>query len=319
MSDILNKIAGMGVVPVIKIEDPETAVPLADAIRKGGINNIEVTVRNETAYTSIKAIKSAFPDMLVGAGTILNPAMVDEALAAGADYIVAPGLHVPTVRRCAEAGVPIVPGCTSASEIQTALDEGLTVLKFFPAEASGGLKTIKDLAGPFSQVRFVATGGMSFDNMGAYLRTPAVAAIGGSFMAKADVIARHDWETITANCKKCMDLCLGFELAHVGINQPTKDEAVSVAEALNERFPLGVKVGGKSTFLGTAVEVMHTMFYGTNGHIGFKVNSAERAKAYFESKGLTIKEETLTYKNGRLNFFYLEEEVGGFAVHVVAK
>ena len=319
MSDILNKIAAMGVVPVIKIEDPENAVPLADAIRKGGLNNIEVTVRNATAYESIRAIKAAFPDMLVGAGTILNPAMVDEAISAGADYIVSPGLHIPSVRHCAELNIPIVPGVATASEIQAAVEEGLTVLKFFPAEANGGLKTIKDLAGPFSQVRFVTTGGMSFDNIGEYLKTPAIAAVGGSFMAKADVIERKDWDTITSNCKRCVDICLGFELAHVGINQPGKEEAVSVAEALNERFPLGVKVGGKSTFLGTAVEVMHSMFYGTNGHIGFKVNSPERAKAYFESKGLAIKEETLTYKNGRLNFFYLEDEVGGFAVHVVAK
>ena len=196
MSDILNRIAGMGVVPVIKIEDPETAVPLADAIRKGGINNIEVTVRNETAYTSIKAIKSAFPDMLVGAGTILNPAMVDEALAAGADYIVAPGLHVPTVRRCAEVGVPIVPGCTSASEIQTALDEGLTVLKFFPAEASGGLKTIKALSGPFPQIKILPTGGINQNNAAEYFKNPKILAVGGSWMCTKDMISSGDFDGI---------------------------------------------------------------------------------------------------------------------------
>lgn len=320
MKDPFEAISTVGVLPVIKIEDKNTAVNLATAIRAGGINAIEVTARNETAFESIALIKNAFPDMMVGAGTITNIEMVKTALNAGADFIVSPGFSREMVKFCVDNNIPVNPGCVTPSEILEAQELGLRVVKFFPANRYGGVGGIKDLSGPFSKMRFIPTCGINFDNLGEYLSCPAVAAVGGSFMAKADVIASHDWDTITSNCRKAVEIALGFELAHVGINCPNKEEAVQWANYINTAFPFGVNIGGKSTFLGTAVEFMHTPYFGTHGHIGFKVNSCERAKAFFESQGLAVNEDSISFDSkGNIKFFYLMDEIGGFALHVIKK
>ena len=319
-SDVFDKIASLGILPVIKIEDTETSADLAAALCAGGIPAIEVTARNDGAFASVSRIKAAFPNMLVGMGTVTNIDMVKAAVSAGADFVVSPGLGRAMVEYCLEHDLPVVPGCVTPSEIQKAQEMGLSLLKFYPANRFGGVGGIRDLAGPFAKVRFIPTCGVNFDNLGEYLSCPAVAAVGGSFMAKADVIARRDWDTVTANCRRSIALGLGAELAHVGINCEGKESAVFLAEALNLRFPMGVRIGGKSTFVGTAAELMHIPYYGTHGHIGFKVNSPERAKAYFERLGIAVNEESITYnEKGEMNFFYLREEIGGFALHVVQK
>ena len=319
--DALNNIREIGVLPVIKIEKPEYAVPLADGLRKGGINAIEVTCRNESALTSINKIKEAFPDMTVGAGTVLSAKQAEQAKAAGVDFIVSPGYNPETVSFCIENDMPIVPGCVTPAEIEVALAAGLSTVKFFPAEINGGIEALKAFSGPFSKMSFVPTGGIDFGNLGTYLNYGFVAACGGSFMAKADLIKEGQWESITENCEKAVAISLGFELAHVGINNANREEALAVADAMNRAFPLGIKIGsGKSSFLGTAVELMHLPYYGEKGHIGFKTNSPERAKAFFEKQGLRIREDSISRNDkGEIKFFYLEDEIGGFALHVVKK
>lgn len=320
MASPFDIIESTGILPVIKIEEPETAVELAAAIRAGGINAIEVTVRNDSALESLARIKAAFPDMMAGAGTVTNVGMVKAACGAGADFIVSPGFGKEMVEYCLADGIPVTPGCATPSEIQAAQELGLRVVKLFPANRCGGVGAIKDLSGPFGRMKFVPTCGINYDNLSEYLSCPAVAAVGGSFMAKADVIARHDWQTVTDNCRRAVELSLGFELAHVGMNCAGRDEAAALADELNRRFPMGVRPGGKSTFVGTAVELMHIPYYGTHGHIGFRTNSVARAKAYFESHGIAINAESIGYDaKGQMNFFYLADEVGGFALHVVGK
>ena len=206
MADPLNIISAAGVLPVIKIEDKDTAVELAAAIRAGGIRAMEVTARNETAFESIARIKGAFPDMMVGAGTITNVEMVKTAIKAGADFIVSPGFGREMVRYCIDNGIPVTPGCASPSEVQEAQELGLRTVKLFPANRCGGVGGIKDLSGPFGKMKFIPTCGISFDNLSEYMACPAVAAVGGSFMAKADVIARHDWQTITDNCRRAVEI-----------------------------------------------------------------------------------------------------------------
>lgn len=318
--DALKVISEYGVLPVLGLKEPETAVQTAAALRDGGLPLLEVTMRDPLAMECLRAIKAAYPDMLVGAGTITNVDAVKAAASAGADFVVSPGFGREMVAYCVENAVPVVPGCVTPSEVQAAQELGLSVVKFYPANRFGGVAGIEDLAGPFGKMKFLPTCGVNFDNLSDYLSSPAVAAVGGSFMARADVIARHDWEMITASCRKCVELSLGFELAHVGINCADRDDAVDVAEELNRRFPLGVRIGGKSTFVGDAVELMHIPYYGTHGHIGFKVNSPVRAKAYFERLGFAVNEESISYDaKGEMKFFYLKDEVGGFALHVVKK
>lgn len=318
--NVFETINSTGILPVIKIEELENAVPLATALREGGVNAIEVTARSAVAFDAIRAITTAYPDMAVGAGTILNRELVDKALDAGARYIVAPGFNTDTAEYCQQRGVPFVPGCTTASEMEKALAMGITTVKFFPAEACGGLAALKQFAGPFPQLSFVVTGGVDFTNIGEYLKAGFIGACGGSYMAPAALIKEKNWEKITANCKRAVALSMGFELAHVGLNHPDEAAALANTNALNEMMLLGTRNGNSSAFCGTAVEFMKTMFYGEKGHIGFYVNSVARAKAWFESRNIAIREESVRMKDAKtMQSFYLQEEIGGFAVHVVAR
>jgi len=320
MSGFMGTHEETGILPVINIPSVSVAVSVAKALRNGGINSIEVTLRSADSVESIKTIKKEFPDMLVGAGTVLSAKTVDEVLAAGADFVVCPGFDEEIVDYCIEKNVPVVPGCQTPSEMQKAVKKGLKVLKFFPAELSGGIEAIKLLSGPFPNVKFVPTGGINFNNLATYLASDKILACGGSYMATSDQIKNGDFEGITAACKKAVDISLGFELAHVGINNENGQEAENSANVMGDIFRLPVKVGNSSVFSGTAVEFMKTMFYGTKGHIGFKTNSMERALAYFKNSNIEIIEESIrTDDKGKLVSAYLKEEIGGFAVHVVRK
>ena len=202
--NVLERISECGSLPVIKIPSLDKALPLAKALRQGGINMIEVTVRNEVAFSAIKAIKETYPDMIVGAGTILSTELAEEAKEAGAMFCVAPGYNPETVAYCQKIGMPFVPGCVTATEIEIAAAAGLKYLKFFPAESSGGIKTLKDLHGPFPDIRFIVTGGISLNNISSYLALNYIAACGGSFMAKADSIKNEEWRLITSLCQQAI-------------------------------------------------------------------------------------------------------------------
>lgn len=206
MTQLEQKISAIGAVPVIKLDDVNDAEPLAKALYDGGVKVAEVTFRAAGAPEVIHGMKSAFPDMIVGAGTVLTRAQIDEAVAAGAEFIVSPGFNPKNVSYCVEHGIADFPGCTTASEIELALELGLEVVKFFPAEQSGGLAKIKALAGPFANVKFMPTGGISLKNLGEYMACKSVAACGGTFMcASADLKAKN-WSAITETCVKSLEI-----------------------------------------------------------------------------------------------------------------
>ena len=206
MPAALKIVSNVGILPVIAVPALESAVSLADALVKGGVNVIEVTLRNPWAVESISRIRQAHPDIAIGAGTILETRQIAEAREAGADFLVTPGLDAEIVADAREAGLPIVPGVTNPTEIATAVKLGLTTLKFFPAEISGGVSALTLYHGPFPDVSFVPTGGMTMDNIGSYLTQSFVAACGGSFMAKGDDIKAGAWEKISENCRKCIEI-----------------------------------------------------------------------------------------------------------------
>ncbi len=318
--DAAKLVEAYGVIPVIAITEVRHAVPLATALIEGGLPLIEVTLRTNAALDSIIAIKKKFPEMLVGAGTVLRREQVDEALKAGADFIVSPG-HNPAVSSyCKQKQIPIFPGCTTTSEIEGGIETGLSIFKFFPAEQQGGIKAIELLSGPYPNIKFIPTGGITYANLATYLSCDAVAACGGSFMAPKSDIEAENWDKISKNCKKAMDISLGFELAHIGINHANEDEALKTADSFCDLFRLPVKVGSSSIFAGTAVECMKSKYYGERGHIGFLTNSTLRAKAFFVQNGVKIREDTIRLdQNGKIISFYFEEEIMGFAVHVVRR
>ena len=204
MNTILEKIGKLKLLPVIKIEDAEKSVPLAGALIDGGLPAAEITFRTSCAAEAIKRITAAYPDMLVGAGTVLSVEQVDAAVAAGAAFIVSPGLNPTVVGYCVEKGVPVIPGVVTPGEIETALSFGLEVVKFFPAEAYGGVKTIKALSAPYRMIKFMPTGGINEDNIKSYLACPAVLACGGSFMVKDTLIADGDFAGITGLTKRAV-------------------------------------------------------------------------------------------------------------------
>jgi len=195
-SPVLDRLGDLGVIPVVVIDDPSQATALGSALHLGGLPCAEVTLRTETALESLR-ILAEDPNLLVGAGTVLRPAQVEAALQAGARYIVSPGFSALVVSECQRAGVPVLPGVATATEIQVALEAGLEAVKFFPAEASGGLAALKALAAPFQGVRFVPTGGIGADGLAAYLAQPSVLAVGGSWLVPADLLAAQDFARIS--------------------------------------------------------------------------------------------------------------------------
>ena len=195
-SPVLDRLGDLGVIPVVVIDDPSRAAALGSALLLGGLPCAEVTLRTDTALESLRALAEN-PDLLVGAGTVLRPAQVEAALQAGARYIVSPGFSASVVSECQRSGVPVLPGVATATEIQAALEAGLEAVKFFPAEASGGLAALKALAAPFRGLWFVPTGGITADGLASYLAEPSVLAVGGSWLVSADLLAAKDFAQIT--------------------------------------------------------------------------------------------------------------------------
>ena len=196
MNDIIDQIAEIGIVPVIVLDDPDLARPLANALTDGGLPCAEVTFRTPRAAEVLK-LMAEDPRLLVGVGTVLTVEQVDAAASAGARYIVTPGYSRDVVRACQDRDLPVIPGVATPTEIQMALQDGIKVVKFFPAEAIGGTSALSAMAAPFSGLRFIPTGGVSQRNLEEYLALPSVAAVGGSWMAPASLVSQHDWAAIT--------------------------------------------------------------------------------------------------------------------------
>ncbi len=316
--DAYKRIEEIGVVPVIKIPRPDMAEKLAKALLEGGISTIEVLFRVESAVESLKRIKKTYPDMLVGAGTVMTVKQIDDAMAAGADFIVSPGYDQRLVDYCNEKGMPIIPGCSNASEIQAAYVSGLRIVKFFPADVLGGETAVKAYAGPFIGMRFMLTGGITLDNLGNLLKNEKIVACGGSFVAPAAELAAEDYDAITARCRKAIRAGLNFELAHVGINLGSAEEAEKTATLIARLFDMPVDKRTKCTFAGKAVECMNYKGYGEKGHIGFRTSSMPRAMAWLRGMGVELNEESFQYDaNGNVTCAYLKDEIAGFAIHIV--
>ena len=207
MNEIEKKFQSIGVVPVIKLNNPERdAIPLAKALIAGGVPAAEVTFRAAGAAIAIKLMHDNFPEMCVGAGTVLTTAQVDEAMAAGAEFIVTPGMDPEIVAYCQKVGIAIFPGCSTPTDYHTAYKFGLEVVKFFPAEQSGGIAKIKAMSAPFPMFKVMPTGGINLKNLADYIKNPVIAACGGSYMVTADLIDNGKWDEITELCKKSVEI-----------------------------------------------------------------------------------------------------------------
>lgn len=317
--DILKRLADAGVVPVVVLDDVKDAVPTAKALVAGGIDVMEITFRTAAARDSIAAVAEQCPEMLVGAGTVITLEQCKTAVEAGAKFIVSPGFNPAVVQWCVENNVAVTPGCVTPTEITAALEMGLKVVKFFPANVYGGLNAMKALSAPFGSVKFIPTGGVSGSNVGEYISAPFIHAVGGSWVcAKAD-IAAGNFDKITALSKQARAAILGFEVAHVGINCESAEDSMAVCEQLNKAFDFEIKAGNSSNFSTSAIEVMKSMYLGKNGHIAIRTNSMTVALDELEKRGFVVDMETAKYKGDRMIAVYLKDEFGGFAVHLLQK
>ena len=194
--NVVDQIGRLGLVPVVEIPDAALAGPLGQALLAGGLPCAEITFRTSSAAAAIAVLRRECPDLLVGAGTVLTPAQVDAAADAGAAFIVAPGFNPVTLERARARGLPMIPGVCTPTEIEQALSHGVDVLKFFPAEAAGGVAFLKAVSAPYKNVRFIPTGGVSASNLASYLALPQVLACGGSWMVSQGLLLRGDFEAI---------------------------------------------------------------------------------------------------------------------------
>lgn len=203
----MKKIIGeYGVVPVVVLKKTENAVPLADALVRGGLPCAEVTFRTDAAEESIRLMSEKYPEMLVGAGTVLTTEQVDRAVGAGAKFIVSPGFDPEIVDYCIEKNIPVFPGCITPSEVAQAVKRGLEVVKFFPAEQAGGVAMIKAMGAPYGMVKFMPTGGISANNLAEYLSCSNIVCCGGSWMVKGDLITEGRFDKITELTKEAVEL-----------------------------------------------------------------------------------------------------------------
>ena len=207
MNEMQKKISEVGVVPVIKLTDPQRdAAPLSDALCAGGVPIAEVTFRAAGADEAIRIMRERHPEMLVGAGTVLTTEQVDKTIAAGGQFVVTPGMDPEIVRYCQEKGITCFPGCTTPTDYHAAYKLGLEVLKFFPAEQSGGLAKIKAMSAPFPMFKVMPTGGVNLKNLAEYSASPIIAACGGSYMCPDKLIQAGAWDEITELCRKSVEI-----------------------------------------------------------------------------------------------------------------
>ena len=299
-------------IPTVTLRKTEDALKLTDAVIAGGIDAMEIALNTDGALEAVRAISAARPAFAVGAGKALTEAMADAAANAGASFISVPGSASSLIGYCLRRGYPVIPACASSGEASRAYEQGCRLLSLLPDAYPGGTADIESLSALLPGAGFVPEG-VAPDDLGKFLAKDCVAACGSG-----RVIDCGEVESVKERCRQAVMHALGFELAHIGINNANRDQAVERANALAALFQMPVSVGNTSTYAGTAVEFMHGGIYGTVGHLGFFTSSASRAMAYFKRNGIGIIEESVRRdERGSVWFFYLEPEVFGFALHVM--
>lgn len=317
--DILKRISEIGIIPVIAFNRVEEAVPLCRALVAGGLPAAEVTFRTACAEECIRTIAQEVPEMLLGAGTVLTIDQADRAMDAGARFIVAPGYDPKVTQHVIDRGGIMMPGTATAGEMQQAMNQGCQVVKFFPAEANGGVAMLKNIGAALKSCKWMCTGGVNAKNVNDYLGYPQIVAVGGTWMCKGDMIKAGKWEEITALCQEAVKTMLGFTLKHIGINCAGAEEAEETAKALSALFGFPYKAGNSSDFAGTAVECCKVKKPGTMGHIAIGANDVDRAVYHLGRQGVKFldTDKVVDEATGKTKAVYLADEFCGFAIHLV--
>ena len=306
MKDLFKRIESIGVLPVVKINNAGDSENLAASLLAGDLPAVEITFRTDAAAESITRIRKKFPDMLIGAGTVLTPAQVDSAVEAGAEFIVAPGFNPRIVEYCSKLDIPFIPGVNSPSRIEEAMEYGLKVLKFFPAEASGGIRMLKSLSGPYAEMKFIPTGGISRDNLLDYLSLPSILACGGSWISPSSMISEGRFDDIAKIASRTVSDILGFHLSGVSLGSMDKSEAEPVLDFFASTFLLNKGETERVYKAGDLVEIEKDGKGPSAGMI-INVNSLFRTKAFLDRKKISYIEESD-------KVILLDNNKGGFGI-----
>jgi len=320
MNAILEELGKIGIVPVVKIDDAGKAVPLVKALAAGGIPCAEITFRTAQGEEAIRRAAKEAPEVLLGAGTVLTTEQVDRAIDAGARFIVSPGFNPKVVAYCLQKKIPVTPGCANPSDVEQAIEMGLDVVKFFPAEQAGGLEYIKAISAPYPALKFMPTGGINAGNIARYIAFDKILACGGSWMVGADLINAGEFEKITALSREAVFSMLGFTVGHIGINAGGDEKAEQGARFFNALFGCAPKEWTGSILAGNSIEIMRAGGLGAHGHIAMATNSVMRAAAWLERNGIALDHANAKKDaQGNVTAVYLKEEILGFAVHLVRR
>lgn len=320
MLDIFKKIETLGVMPELTIKDAIDAIPVGQAISDGGISMVEVTFRTEAAEDSIRLMSKALPDLLIGAGTVLSVNQVDQAMEAGAKFIVTPGISREVVEYCLENEIPIIPGIATPTDIEKAIRYGIKLVKFFPAEANGGIEALKAMSAPYPNIKFMPTGGINEQNLDDYLHFDKVLAVSGNWMSTPEMIENNDLELIQETSKKSVFSMLGFKLDYIGLNFNKDEEALTAAEDWTKYFDVSITDAPDGFFAGKRFEAVKPGGYGLHGHIAISTYHIGRAIAYLEKRGANFDKDRAQYDtNGNMTQIYMEQQIGGMAIKLTQR
>lgn len=316
--DILNKIGKYGVIPVVTVKEISQALPLAKALCDGELEAAEITFRTDCAKEAIAVIRKEYPDMLLGAGTVTTVDQVKEAIKAGADFIVSPCYVEEVVSYCVDQNICVLPGCATPTEVQMAVGHGLKAVKFFPAEAAGGIAYLNSIAAVFKDIKFMPTGGVKPSNLREYLLHSNVFACGGSWIVPNDMLEKGDYEAIRKLARDAVFQVLNFSFAHVGINCDTCRDGYENIFRLADMFDLILGNTRSSSYVGKEVEITKQPFRvrGPHGHLGYFTDNLERAIFYMEKKGIEFSYDSVKPYKGKMYVIYLKELLAGFAIHI---
>ena len=317
MFEIIDIIKKNGILPIASIENEIDAIPIGTALYNAGIRVIEVTFRTDRALESMRVITSAFPDMYIGAGTVRTTKQVDQAMEAGCRFIISPGINSKVIKYCKKNNIPVIPGVATASEVEEALELGVTLVKFFPCESMGGIKTLQALSHPYPQITFLPSGGITGDNMMMYLEDPKVIAVNGSWLIDEDFHAKQNFDEIEMRAKQAVKKMLGFQIDHVAVNLPKNDLAEDAAEDFADIFDLEVTEDAQSFQAGGIFQAMKPSLRGLMGHMGVRTNSLERAEYFLSNRGVDFGLEN--HDAIEEDSIYLNTEIAGIAIQILEK
>jgi 2-dehydro-3-deoxyphosphogluconate aldolase/(4S)-4-hydroxy-2-oxoglutarate aldolase len=317
MHEVLQTIANFGLIPIATITNLDFVRPLVQALLAADLPVIEITFRTKEAEPAITIIRKEFPEMLVGAGTVLSVKQAEKAGKAGAQFILTPGFNPHVVGYCMETGIPIIPGINSPTHIDQACEKGLEVLKFFPAETSGGVELLRSMAAPFADVWFIPTGGINNANLSAYFSYERVLACGGSWIAQNTFITSGRFEEITKTARDAITMMLGCGISMIRLNEKSGNDIKTAGRLFNILFP--IKETDEATLLDDLLCITKKTEHDMAGEIRISTRNIRRTAFYLKKKNIEFTQIDETQKEGKSHTLTFQKKIAGFKITCIEK